>query len=373
MSAKKQDITTGAQLRALRDIKLADKARAEAPADRARRILADHERVIENARRSFVALGQALLAIRTERLYVEEFSTFAEYCEARWDLTETHVNRVINAALVAIEATPIGVKINSEAIARELVGLDREQIRQVWDAATARAAGGRITAALVREVRRAIEHPTIDGETVDDDPRGAENSAPDEVPAHPSSATDTVDAMHAALEDLDAHLAVQPGQRTENPTSEDGDRPNTEPSPALPEPSGVSLGSAPAEQEESRTDSPPAGERPQDEAAVVPPAAAPQLVETPIGPMTRKFAEQLDRLVPDPNPHREWQTRFLDSVFAAAKAMRGYTGAEIAAKADDQLRAEFADFVGEMDALLHETSKAQLARADNVRPLRRVK
>ena len=152
---------TGAELRAA----AAERAAAAAdPVEQARRVLANHEHVIESARRSFVDMGRSLLAIRTERLYAGEYSTFAEYCDARWDISEAYANRVINAALVATKATPIGVEINSEAQARELADLadEPDQLRQVWDEATRRAAGGRVTAALIKEVRRAIDPPPAD-------------------------------------------------------------------------------------------------------------------------------------------------------------------------------------------------------------------
>lgn len=90
------------------------------------------------------------------------------------------------------------------------------------------------------------------------------------------AATDPVDAMHAALEDIDAHLAGQAGQRTEDPTSEESDPVvPVAASSALPEFPGVDSGSAPAEQEEPAS-SPPADERPQGDAGVSTPAAAPQ-------------------------------------------------------------------------------------------------
>lgn len=91
------------------------------------------------------------------------------------------------------------------------------------------------------------------------------------------AATDPVDAMHAALEDIDAHLAGQAGQRTEDPTNEESDPVvPVVASSALPEFPGVDSGSAPAEQEEPRDGSPPADERPQGDAGVSTPAAAPQ-------------------------------------------------------------------------------------------------
>lgn len=75
------------------------------------------------------------------------------------------------------------------------------------------------------------------------------------------AATDPVDAMHAALEDIDAHLAGQAGRSTEDPTDEESDPVvPVASSSALPEDSGTAPGSAPAEQEEPRDGSPPAGE-----------------------------------------------------------------------------------------------------------------
>jgi hypothetical protein len=336
--SKPKGTYSGAVLRLAQNERAAALAKLADPADVARRALASHERVIESAVRSFVDLGRALLAIRTERLYAAEFSTFSEYCDARWDISETHANRVINAALVAIEATPIGVEINSEAVARELVGLDPETLKQVWAEATRRAAGGRVTAALVKEVRKALERPAIEGEARETPPAATEPEGRDE------DATDTRD----------------PAAPAEHPTE---DPTNEESGPVVPVASssapsdvpGVATDGAPAVQEES-ADSPPADEPERAGTGVTLPA--PDLVQTPIGPMPRQFAAKLDQLVPDPNPHREWQAAFLADVFAAAKAMRGYTGAEIAAKADDQLRAEFAGFVADMDELLTAIAEA---------------
>lgn len=169
MSTKKTSSYNGAALRLHRDERLA--AQSD-PAEIARRALDHHERAIESGLRSFVVIGQALHAIRTERLYVGEYSTFAEYLLVRWDLSESYVSRLIAAAHVATKALPIGMEINSEAVARELADLadDTDALRQIWDEATRRAAGGRITAALVKEVRRSLDPPkapVVEGEVVD--------------------------------------------------------------------------------------------------------------------------------------------------------------------------------------------------------------
>jgi hypothetical protein len=240
------------------------------PAEQARRALNHHEKVIENARRSFVALGQSLLAIRSERLYAGEFSTFAEYCEARWDISEAYANRVINAALVAIEATPIGVEINSEAVARELVGLtnEPEMLRQVWDEATRRAAGGRVTAALVKEVRKALEPPAaeaLDGEVVD---------PLDAIPAAATAVNDFLNTQTSGLVDTspvdesgEDHRVSDPGEADDAATSSDAQPPAAS--------LGESVGDETGSEDDSADDtSGQVDEREQDGAGVSRPAPA---------------------------------------------------------------------------------------------------
>jgi hypothetical protein len=46
--------------------------------------LAQCEGVIERGMKSFIEVGTALLKIRDERLYRENYGTFEEYCRKRW-------------------------------------------------------------------------------------------------------------------------------------------------------------------------------------------------------------------------------------------------------------------------------------------------
>ncbi len=48
--------------------------------------LAECEAVIEKGMDTFLEVGNALLRIRDERLYRVGFSTFQEYCQARWQM-----------------------------------------------------------------------------------------------------------------------------------------------------------------------------------------------------------------------------------------------------------------------------------------------
>lgn len=109
----------------------------------------------------------------------------------------------------------------------------------------------------------------------------------------------------------------------------------------------------------------PSAEREQQRAGVSAAAPAINLVKTPVGPMTPGFAKALDELVPPANPHAAWQKGFLDAVLGARKAFRKYKGEEIAEKADQQLLEEFAGLVADVDDLMKDTSKAQIAAAES--------
>ena len=56
-----------------------------------------------------LARGLALRVIRDRRLHRETHETFDQYCLERWKLSKTHANRLIQAADVLKNVTPIGV------------------------------------------------------------------------------------------------------------------------------------------------------------------------------------------------------------------------------------------------------------------------
>lgn len=118
--------------------------------------LAELEAAIERNFGVFYETGQALLKIRDDGLYRGSHNTFVEYCQARWDLKKSQAYRLIVAAqivenLLTIgnikKLSPIGDKSlipATESQARELVGLNPDEQRQVWerelDQVTAQAA-----------------------------------------------------------------------------------------------------------------------------------------------------------------------------------------------------------------------------------------
>lgn len=112
--------------------------------------LAECEQVIERGLATFVEVGQALLRIRDERLYREQFGTFEDYCRGRWGWGRNYVNKQIAAAETA---DALGTTVPTERVARELTALrdEPDQLRETW-AEVVELHGDKPTAAQVREV-----------------------------------------------------------------------------------------------------------------------------------------------------------------------------------------------------------------------------
>jgi hypothetical protein len=72
----------------------------------------------------FFSMCTGLLQVRNERLYrVRGFPTFEKYCQTRWGWARAHACRLINAAKVVQNLSPIGDIPKNEAQARELARL----------------------------------------------------------------------------------------------------------------------------------------------------------------------------------------------------------------------------------------------------------
>ncbi|MDX2215497.1 MAG: hypothetical protein SFY66_19695 [Oculatellaceae cyanobacterium bins.114] len=113
------------------------------------------EQTIERGLKAFYEAGQALMEMRDRRLYREEFATFEDYCQTRWEMSKTHANRLIEAAEVIETLTPIGVILPiNESQARPLAPLSVEARVEVMQASAAIAPSGKPTAA---HVQRAVE------------------------------------------------------------------------------------------------------------------------------------------------------------------------------------------------------------------------
>jgi hypothetical protein len=122
------------------------------------RDLARHEATIAGGLDTFLAVGEALAAIRDRRLYRDTHRSFAAYLAARWPQIggRRQADRLINAAEVAADLRPVGLSLTSERQARELAPLPPEQRRVAMERATAQAGGTSPTSAQVRQAAQEV-------------------------------------------------------------------------------------------------------------------------------------------------------------------------------------------------------------------------
>jgi hypothetical protein len=96
--------------------------------------LAHLESVIKKYRQDFYSVGKALTEIRDGRYYLKlSFKSFESYVKLRWDMGRSHAYRLIEAAGVIDNLSPIGdVLPKNEAQARALSRLDLFSQKKVW-------------------------------------------------------------------------------------------------------------------------------------------------------------------------------------------------------------------------------------------------
>jgi|JI10StandDraft_1071094.scaffolds.fasta_scaffold230928_2 hypothetical protein len=123
--------------------------------------LCQHEAVIEQGLKTFVDVGNALLAIRDKRLYRQDFGTFEDYCQSRWSMSRVHAHRMMEAATVTNNLLPIGnIPLPAtESQARPLTKLEPEMQQVVWQRAVETAPNGKVTAAHVEATARVFVSP----------------------------------------------------------------------------------------------------------------------------------------------------------------------------------------------------------------------
>jgi hypothetical protein len=102
--------------------------------DLSKRRLSQLEAVIKQYRQDFYAVGKALREIRDGRHYRKlTFNSFESYLRRRWDMGRSNAYRLIEAAAVIDNLSPIGeVLPKNEAQARPLTRLDAFSQNRVW-------------------------------------------------------------------------------------------------------------------------------------------------------------------------------------------------------------------------------------------------
>jgi len=96
--------------------------------------LAQLEAVIKTYRQDFYSVGKALKEIRDGRHYQKlSFKSFESYVRIRWDMGRSHAYRLIEAASVIDNLSPIGELLpKNEAQIRPLTKLDAFSQRRLW-------------------------------------------------------------------------------------------------------------------------------------------------------------------------------------------------------------------------------------------------
>lgn len=96
--------------------------------------LIELETLIESEQRSFYKIGKALKQIRDERLYRDLlFDSFEAYLKSRWDMSRSQAYRLIEAARIIDNLSPIGDTLpENEAQLRALVKLTPFDQRRIW-------------------------------------------------------------------------------------------------------------------------------------------------------------------------------------------------------------------------------------------------
>ncbi len=117
-----------------------------------------YEEDIQEGLGQFLIVGRALLAIRDQRLYRADHSTFESYCESRWHLSARRINQFVKAAQVRdelAESEPMVPKLplpSNERQIRPLTSLPAEQRRPAWAEAVEMNNGKEPSGIQVQEV-----------------------------------------------------------------------------------------------------------------------------------------------------------------------------------------------------------------------------
>jgi hypothetical protein len=126
--------------------------------------LAECEEIIDRALRSFDEFGRALRDIRDKRLYRAVYSSFEDYCQARWNMKSSRARQLIAAAIVHEDLADVAPALpQSEAQTRPLASLPTEERQEVWSHVVATAGpaptGEAVKAAVseLADLRNAVE------------------------------------------------------------------------------------------------------------------------------------------------------------------------------------------------------------------------
>lgn len=271
--------------------------------------LAQCEETISHGLQTFIEVGTALAMIRDNRLYRAEHATFEAYCADRWGFTDRRARQLIDAAAIG-RILPVA----NAGQAAELARVPEPERAEVWQQTVERT-DGKPTAAAIRETYERTQSPAPMPEP---EPEGVRQV--DTLEDHPprtgeaDAPLDTADLGSAAVSEAPTGVAAPAG----------------------------------------------AGDPHRDGVGATDPIPGPT------------FGEVLDRLVPDDNPHREWQGNFIKALGGVNRLML-FTPAAVAEKADQQCLEELARLAEHFaDWRARIAQERAASTPDNVTPIRRI-
>lgn len=170
------------------------------------------EAVIEKGLSTFREVGQALLQIKEQSLHRSDYTTFADYCEQRWNFTRQRAYQLIAAVKVGKECQQAVDKnspsLQDEYASRELGKVSEEKRQEVLDAASEAVGDKPLTAKAIREAAETLDRkcPNCGSTEFDDDGDCAACHEPAvvEAPADPEPAP----AKRMDLDQFYDHIVV---------------------------------------------------------------------------------------------------------------------------------------------------------------------
>jgi hypothetical protein len=121
------------------------------------------EGAIQAGCQSIVEVGLALGEIRDGRLYRNNFSSFEEYCQRRWEFKRGKAHYLISAARICrqIAQTPGLAQPDRESQLRPLLAVNLEDAELAWQYAAQFSSGRPITARMVKRAVKVLHLPLV--------------------------------------------------------------------------------------------------------------------------------------------------------------------------------------------------------------------
>jgi hypothetical protein len=118
----------------------------------------ERHRLEVKVERAFYEAGTALRGLRDKKLYRSTHRTFEEYCHERFGMQRAYPYRLIDAASVVNNLSPIGdILPTTESQCRPLARLEIHHQREVWQQAVEKAGGkvptGRIVKGIIERLK----------------------------------------------------------------------------------------------------------------------------------------------------------------------------------------------------------------------------